>query len=752
MKSHRQWIGLLAITLLASNVMPSFSQEDTNYTLNIAPAEHGSVTVSPEMDTYPEGTEVTLTAVPDEGYRFLRWVFGEGQGARGEQGKLFTDNPHSFQFEEVPFIIESTTKVAAVFAREITDSVYYDNLSVLGNDPNGSGSALKIGFGRGTGFEDYPRKFAQRFQMNDTGNVTAVEFSFARLGEPGGRLIASVLEVDETTGNPGEPVGVLGEISGNDVPEINWCALPHLFETTRIEGLVDGLEPEKDYFLQIAEAEDDLPLEQFGADGCGADDKLLFFDMVPFDVEGQIGETIKTQFDWPDPDAGRAAGTWHAIGAVQHLRFRIEGSATTRHAVTFTTHGEGTVSIDPELDEYPVGTEVTLTAAPVDGHALINWTSNVPMDDALGDCWEGDAHVKKQIMLTVTEDLSIEASFGKILYGNILEDCFPIADHPMGGPGRTERTAQQFFTGNSGSLASMVLVLGARGAADPEGVYKVELWTDANGVPGTQIGVIDRVAFASFPARGKLVTFDLSAYALSPATPYFIVLDATEANVTPNGGPGVMMRLSSDVGVNGATKALGADDSVPNWTPIIQFTPNFWYLQMSMIEGAVPLDPLVVITTEDGNVTKAPDLGEYPIGSEVTVTATPEPGFEFVRWIYGDEETTNNPAIITVTAGAKLTPIFVAMEPESKPIDVEILPAMAIRWDSQLDQNYEVQSSPDLENWTTEAVGVEGTGEVMTHFFIREAREMYYRVLESNGRPGRLSHSETAVPAVRWVI
>ncbi|MEZ5328106.1 MAG: hypothetical protein R3F19_23940 [Verrucomicrobiales bacterium] len=71
------------------------------------------------------------------------------------------------------------------------------------------------------------------------------------------------------------------------------------------------------------------------------------------------------------------------------------------------------------------------------------------------------------------------------------------------------------------------------------------------------------------------------------------------------------------------------------------------------------------------------------------------------------------------------------METQPEPIDVEILPAMAIRWDSEVGQNYEVQSSPDLENWTTEESNIEGSGEAMTHFFIREARERYYRVLES---------------------
>jgi hypothetical protein len=47
-------------------------QDRTQYTLNVTASEGGSV--SPETLTYYGETVVTITATPDEGYKFSRWL------------------------------------------------------------------------------------------------------------------------------------------------------------------------------------------------------------------------------------------------------------------------------------------------------------------------------------------------------------------------------------------------------------------------------------------------------------------------------------------------------------------------------------------------------------------------------------------------------------------------------------------------------------------------------------------------------
>ncbi|OFX57769.1 MAG: hypothetical protein A2066_14455 [Bacteroidetes bacterium GWB2_41_8] len=44
------------------------------FSLNIEPASGGTIDVSPKMESYPEGTMVTLTATPAEGYEFDKWL------------------------------------------------------------------------------------------------------------------------------------------------------------------------------------------------------------------------------------------------------------------------------------------------------------------------------------------------------------------------------------------------------------------------------------------------------------------------------------------------------------------------------------------------------------------------------------------------------------------------------------------------------------------------------------------------------
>src|SRR6056300_123564 len=49
----------------------------TQYTLEVTAGEGG--TVSTEGGTYDEGTEVTITATPDEGYIFIGWDGLDGE-------------------------------------------------------------------------------------------------------------------------------------------------------------------------------------------------------------------------------------------------------------------------------------------------------------------------------------------------------------------------------------------------------------------------------------------------------------------------------------------------------------------------------------------------------------------------------------------------------------------------------------------------------------------------------------------------
>jgi hypothetical protein len=87
---------IISITLVygcSNEDMESESSTPIQYTLNVIASEGGSVT--PEATgTYDEGAQLTLSAIPDEGYMFCRWLgtdndnlFCEKSEDRGAQGK-----------------------------------------------------------------------------------------------------------------------------------------------------------------------------------------------------------------------------------------------------------------------------------------------------------------------------------------------------------------------------------------------------------------------------------------------------------------------------------------------------------------------------------------------------------------------------------------------------------------------------------------------------------------------------------------
>jgi beta-glucanase (GH16 family) len=51
---------------------------DGPFSLTVEPAEGGTVKIEPELEFYPEGTEVTLTATPDKGFSFKAWKHFSG--------------------------------------------------------------------------------------------------------------------------------------------------------------------------------------------------------------------------------------------------------------------------------------------------------------------------------------------------------------------------------------------------------------------------------------------------------------------------------------------------------------------------------------------------------------------------------------------------------------------------------------------------------------------------------------------------
>ena len=98
---------------IAPNVVQTPEPEPsapTQYSLTVTAGEGG--TVSSEGGTYDEGTEVTFTATPSEGYRFTGW---EGNDSTSESLTITLNSNQTFQalFELIPPVQYTLTLTAS---------------------------------------------------------------------------------------------------------------------------------------------------------------------------------------------------------------------------------------------------------------------------------------------------------------------------------------------------------------------------------------------------------------------------------------------------------------------------------------------------------------------------------------------------------------------------------------------------------------------------------------------------------------
>ncbi|WP_367362888.1 hypothetical protein [Mesotoga sp.] len=94
-------------------------------------------------------------------------------------------------------------------------------------------------------------------------------------------------------------------------------------------------------------------------------------------------------------------------------------------------------------------------------------------------------------------------------------------------------------------------------------------------------------------------------------------------------------------------------------------------LLMLMLTGCPPkvvYYQLTVTTEGNGHVDKDPEPEEkgYLKGTTVELTAVADEGWEFEKWVIGEDENTNNPYTITMDSDKSVEAVFKAEEP---PVD-----------------------------------------------------------------------------------
>jgi hypothetical protein len=86
-----------------TSITANFQVIINSYTLSVTAGEGGSV--STEGGEYEEGTEVTITATPEEGYEFIGWSDGENSSERVIT--ISSETSISANFQITPFVSKS---------------------------------------------------------------------------------------------------------------------------------------------------------------------------------------------------------------------------------------------------------------------------------------------------------------------------------------------------------------------------------------------------------------------------------------------------------------------------------------------------------------------------------------------------------------------------------------------------------------------------------------------------------------------
>ena len=303
--------------------------------------------------------------------------------------------------------------------------------------------------------------------------------------------------------------------------------------------------------------------------------------------------------------------------------------------LTITTSGAGTGTVTPASgNSYLEDTDVQLVATPDEGFVFAGWGG-----DASGS--------QNPLTITMDTDKSIIASF---------EEYVPITEVIL------DPTDDSFVLDNStGTNKGSSALISIKNVTRKVGLVKFDLnsitdevvsatlvLTGANAASGGNLSVYstsdswneETVTYNNAPAQGNL----LGATSLGAAgTTYSI--DISSFVIAQSNGDKVVSLWLNDNQSNGSRYDFHSKEAVSNGPKLIL-----------EVEGGTP--PVFYnLTTNASGGTVTPSSGSFEEGTQVSLTATPDGGYEFAGWS-GDASGTANPITITMDSDKSVTASF----------------------------------------------------------------------------------------------
>ncbi|QKX07098.1 T9SS type A sorting domain-containing protein [Aquimarina sp. TRL1] len=301
----------------------------------------------------------------------------------------------------------------------------------------------------------------------------------------------------------------------------------------------------------------------------------------------------------------------------------ISASSVPSYTVTTNTTGEGSVDGG---GVYKEGEQITLTATPQAGWEFEKWTG-------------GATGTTNPIQLTVTSDLTVTAVFKKINGGNTgTLGIITIGDK---NSRHATRRAMPYTMTESGTLKSVALHVEGGVGSVQVGVYR-----DQNGVPGDRIGKTAVTAVRS--ARGwQHIPLETSVRITSGTTVWLAWIFSDNPGIAyVSGTPGRYQATNSSWSSSGNNMPTSYGNGSQS---------NYRYSIYAVYEKS-SVSEYTVSTSVSGQGT-VDGAGVYASGTQLSLKATPQPGWKFDSWS-GGASGTENPLTITVNSDVSVTAVF----------------------------------------------------------------------------------------------
>jgi redox-regulated HSP33 family molecular chaperone len=609
---------------------------EEEYSLTIQIEGEGSVSeaiVQARSTDYLAGTIVELTAVPDDGWEFIRW-----------EGDLTGDeNPATLTIDEAK-------SVTAVFT-EIPEEEYSLTIQIEGEGsvseavvqarstdyPAGTIVELTAVPGEGWEFSHWEGDLTgdenpAQLTMDAEREVTAVfeerEYPLIIHIEGEGSVSEEIVQARTTE----HPHGTVVELTASPAP--GW-------EFIRWEGDLDG--DENPATLTIDEAKSvtaiftEIPEEEYSL-------------TIQIEGEGSVSEAVvqARSTDYPEgtiveltavPEEGWEFIRWEGdlSGDENPSQLTMDSAKEVtavfeeiEYTLTIQIEGEGSVDeaiVQARTTDYTSGTIVELTAVPEDGWEFIRWEGDL----------DGDENPSQ---LTMDSAKEVTAVFEEIEYTLTIQ---------IEGEGSVDEAIVQARTTDytSGTIVELTAV--------PEDGWEFIRWEgDLDGDENPSQLTMDsgKEVTAVFEEIEYTLTIQIEGEGsvdeaiVQARTTDYTSGTIVELTAVPEDG-WEFIRWEGDLDGDENPSQLTMD-SAKEVTAVFE---EIEYTLTIQIEGEGSVDEAIVQARTT----------DYTSGTIVELTAVPEDGWEFIRW-EGDLDGDENPSQLTMDSSKEVTAVFEEIE------------------------------------------------------------------------------------------